>query len=358
MQNAPPFFFDSLTRYGKAAPMSDPTLFVPPEWTPQAAVWGGWPHLRGEWGNAFDGARAEIAGFVKTLSQVTPVKIACGSREAYGSARFALESEIVAGRVSLHTLPAGDIWLRDTGPILAFEDAAQVALMFRFNGWGGKYVMTGDTMTAGGIASVERVPRHQQSFILEGGAVEVDGDGRLMTTRQCLLNPNRNATWTQDSAEHALKETFNVQSIIWLEDGLMNDHTDGHIDNIARFIGPGRVLCQSPSGTDDPNAERLQNIQSVLSQSGLELVTIPSPGRVLDDEGEVIPASHTNFLISNRHIFLPVYEDVHAPRAVEALEDALPGYNIIALPARNILEGGGAFHCMTQQIPVSKEATE
>lgn len=337
--------------------MSDHTLFVPPEWAPQTAVWVGWPHLRGEWGDAFEGAREEIAGFVKSLSQVTRVKIACGSREAYGSARFTLESEIEEERVSLHTLPAGDIWLRDTGPILAFEGAAQVALMFQFNGWGGKYVMTGDTMTASGIASVERVRRRQQSFILEGGAVEVDGDGRLMTTRQCLLNPNRNAAWTQGSAERALKKAFNVQTIVWLEDGLMNDHTDGHIDNIARFIGPRRALCQSPSGADDPNAERLQDIQSALSRSGLEVVTIPSPGRILDDEGEVIPASHTNFLISNRHVYLPVYEDVYAPGAVKALEDALPGYNIIALPARNILAGGGAFHCMTQQVPVSKEAT-
>ncbi|GAB5456325.1 MAG: agmatine deiminase family protein [Henriciella sp.] len=336
--------------------MSEPVRFVPPEWAPQAAVWVGWPHIRGEWGDAFDGARLEIAGFIRALSHVTPVKIACGSREAYGSAWFALEAEIAAERVSLHTLPSGDIWLRDTGPILAFESQRLIALSFEFNGWGGKYVMPGDTMTASGIASVERVPRYHQDFILEGGAVDFDGAGTVMTTRQCLLNPNRNAGWTERAAEHALKSAFGVETVIWLGDGLQNDHTDGHVDNIARFIGNGRALCQSPSGADDPNRQRLQAIQATLTQSGLEVVTLPSPGRILDDQGDIIPASHTNFLISNDHVFLPVYEETYAPRAIEALEDALPGYNIIALPARNILSGGGAFHCMTQQIPVAREA--
>ena len=336
--------------------MSKPARFVPPEWAPQAAVWVGWPHARGEWGAAFDGARDEIAGFVRALSKVTPVKIACGSREAFGSAWFALEPDIAAERVSLHTMPAGDIWLRDTGPIFAFESADPVALSFEFNGWGGKYVMPGDTMTAGGIVSVEQVPHDHQSFILEGGAVDFDGAGRIMTTKQCLLNPNRNAGWTKRDAEQALKPTFGVETVIWLGDGLINDHTDGHVDNIARFIGAGRALCQSPSGNDDPNAARLQDIHENLVRNGLDVVTIPSPGRILDDGGDVMPASHTNFLISNDHIFLPIYEETYASKAVQALEAAMPGYNIIALPARNILSGGGAFHCMTQQIPMAREA--
>ena len=336
--------------------MSDTATNVPPEWAPQAAVWAGWPHLRGEWGDAFDGARHEIASFVRALSHVTRVKIACGSREAYGSAWFALESEIALGRVTLHTLPSGDIWLRDTGPIIASKDDQPIALTFAFNGWGGKYVMPGDTMTASGIASVEGVAVLPQAFVLEGGAVDFDGAGRVMTTRQCLLNPNRNTGWNEEMAERALESAFGAETVIWLGDGLLNDHTDGHVDNIARFIGPGRVLCQSASGADDPNAERLKNIQSTLSRRGLEVVTIPSPGRILDDTGEVVPASHTNFLISNGHVFLPVYEDTYAPSAVKALEAAMPDYNIIALPARNILSGGGAFHCMTQQIPVAREA--
>lgn len=346
-----PFSLWFSNRYGKAAKMSESPLYVPPEWAPQAAIWVGWPHARGEWGQAFEGARAEIAEFVRALSRVTPVRMACGSREAYGSAWFALESEIQKKRVTLHTLPAGDIWVRDTGPVMAQRGQGQMALAFQFNGWGGKYVMPGDTMTAGGIASVERVPVRKHAIVLEGGAVDFDGAGRLLTTRQCVLNANRNPGWTEEVAERALKQAFGIDQVIWLGSGLVNDHTDGHVDNIARFIGPGRVLCQTPSGPDDPNADRLQEIEAALVQAGLEVATLPSPGRVLDADGCVMPASHANFLISNGHIFLPVYEETYAPQAVACIKALLPDYEVIALPARNILSGGGAFHCMTQQIP-------
>lgn len=331
--------------------MSDQFTFVPPEWAQQAAIWVGWPHLRGEWGEAFDGARAEIAGFVKALCDTTPVRIACGSREAYTSAWFAFETDISRGRVSLHTLPAGDIWLRDTGPIFAHRAGRAVALDFEFNGWGGKFAMTGDTMTAGGIASVENVARKPHAFVLEGGAIDLDGAGRLLTTRQCVLNSNRNPDWTEALASDALKQTFSVDQVIWLGEGLQNDHTDGHVDNIARFIGPGRVVCQSPSGPDDPNQAVLEAIDANLRAADLDVVQIPSPGKILDKDGIALPASHMNFVISNAHIFLPVYEDTYAPQAIAALEAALPDHTVIGLPARHILSGGGAFHCMTQQVP-------
>lgn len=346
-----PFSLCVLASYGKGAGMSDPTLFIPPEWAPQATVWVGWPHARGEWGSAFDGAREEISAFVRALCQITPVQIACGSREALGSARFALEPEIRAGRVKPHSLPSGDIWMRDTGPIFAWTPGQMTALQFRFNGWGGKYVMPGDEMTARGIASAQRVVCRAHDFVLEGGAIDLDGAGRLLTTRQCLLNPNRNPGWTLERAEEVLRSALSVDEIVWLGDGLMNDHTDGHVDNLARFIGAGRVLCQTPSGANDPNRDRLQATESDLRAAGLDVVTIPSPGLITDATGAPVPASHMNFLISNGHVFLPVYEDRYAPEAMAGLTLALPEHEIIALPALNILSGGGAFHCMTQQVP-------
>ncbi len=334
----------------KRAAMSAEHIYVPPEWAPQAAIWVGWPHLRGEWGTAFEGARIEIADFIRTLSHFTSVRVACGSREAYGSAYFAFEPELRSGRVTLHTLPSGDIWLRDTGPIFA-NGAEAVALRFVFNGWGGKYVLSGDAMTAGAIASVERTRLAQHDFILEGGAIDLDGDGRLLTTRQCLLNPNRNPDWTEDVAGDALKSVFDVNEVVWLEAGLLNDHTDGHVDNVARFIGPGRVICQSPSGNDDPNADLFTRIEQTLRAADLDVVLIPSPGLISDAHGDPTPASHANFLISNGVVFLPAYEHQYAPKAVDALEAALPDYKIIPMPARYIIAGGGAFHCMTQQVP-------
>ena len=331
--------------------MSETGISIPPEWAPQQAVWAGWPHIRGEWGQPFEVARLQIADFLKALCRVTPVKLTCGSREAYGSAFFAFEAEIKAGLISLHTLPAGDIWLRDTGPIMGQVAGDLTALGFKFNGWGGKYVMPGDTMTGGAIAAVEQVAFQPHDFILEGGAIDLDGAGRLLTTRQCVLNPNRNTGWNEADAEVALKAAFGVNHVIWLGDGLLNDHTDGHVDNIARFIAPGVAVCQSPSGADDPNAATYAAIEADLRAAGVEPVLIPSPGRIGDEDGDAIPASHMNFLISNGYIFLPTYEAIYAPQAVAALEAALPTHRIVALPANAILTGGGSFHCMTQQVP-------
>jgi len=350
-----PFSLSFSCFYGKGAAMMPDRTYVPPEWAPHAAVWVGWPHLRGEWGTAFEGARAEIAAFVRALAPVAPVRIACGSREAYTSAWMALDDLIETGRVQLHTVLAGDIWLRDTGPVLSQRGNQPQALRFEFNGWGGKYVMPGDRHTAQAVAAVERIPVKSFPFVLEGGAVDLDGAGRLLTTRQCVLNANRNSDWAEAEATHALKQAFGVEQVIWLDDGLKNDHTDGHVDNIARFIGPGRVVCQSPSGDDDPNEDTLATVEQALRNAGLEVVCVPSPGRIDDSAGAPVPASHVNFLISNGTLFLPIYETDYSAAAITVLEKALPDYKIVASAARNILSGGGAFHCMTQQVPAFEE---
>ncbi|MEM1389915.1 MAG: agmatine deiminase family protein [Pseudomonadota bacterium] len=319
-----------------------------PEWAPQAAIWAGWPRLPDEWGSAYDGAKDEIEIFLKTLANITPVKIACGSRTAYREAYFRFAN---TSNISLHTLPSGDIWVRDTGPIFTDNGEGLTAHIFRFNGWGGKYFMSGDDLTAGGIASAELSTHQRHSFIFEGGAIDHDGAGRLLTTRQCLLNPNRNPDWTEAKAETVLQDVFGATDIIWLDQGLLNDHTDGHVDNIARFIASGLVVCQKPSGHDDPNTETLKAVENQLRGSGLDVITLPSPGLIVDGYGAPLPASHMNFLISNGHIILPVYEPEHSVQAIAILEKALPEYKIIGLPARHILSGGGAFHCMTQQVP-------
>ena len=324
------------------------TPHIPPEWAPQAAVWAGWPRLPEEWGSAFAGAKDEVEGFLKALAKVTPVNVACGSRAAYGDAHSRFGDH---ANISLHTVLSGDIWVRDTGPVFGTTQNQLVANLFRFNGWGGKYIMPGDDMTAGGIASAELVQRTQHDFILEGGAIEIDGDDHLITTRQCLLNPNRNPDWTQAKAEAALRDALGVTNIIWLDQGLNHDHTDGHIDNIARFISPGRVVCQTPSGPDDPNADILKTVETDLRRGGLDVVTVPSPGLIIDEAGTPLPASHMNFLISNDHLFLPIFEDKYSAEAISIFDQVLPSTTIIPLPARHILSGGGAFHCMTQQVP-------
>ena len=216
------------------------------------------------------------------------------ARAALGNA-----AEIVPARY-------GDIWLRDTGPIFARGERGPVALRFITNGWGGKFDLPEDTTVGDDIAKLAGAPVRKFDFVLEGGAIEQDGDGTLLATRQTLLNENRNG-WSEAQAEAALREAFGAKKIIWIDRGLLNDHTDGHIDTLARFVGPGRVVCQSPAGADDPNAKVLNEIARMLEAATdalgrkLEVIRIPSPGLVLDDSGEVAPASHVNFVIANEH---------------------------------------------------------
>lgn len=327
--------------------MTDTLVRTLPEWRRQACVWVGWPRLEAEWGAAFGGARDEIVGFVRALSRFVPVRLAVGDAAAE---RAALEAGLDA-YAELCRVRTGDIWMRDTGPVFVDRGGQLTPIGFRFNGWGGKYVMDGDNGTAEDVAAAEGLALARHAFVLEGGAIEFDGTGRVLTTRECLLNPNRNPGWEEADAEAALDAAFAATEVIWLERGLLNDHTDGHIDNIARFVAPGRVVCQSPSDLGDPNADRLAEAEDTLRSAGLDVVTVPAPPPVFDADGAAMPASHMNFLITNGAVLLPAYDEVTAGAAVRALAEVFPDREVIPLPAGQILTGGGSFHCMTCPVP-------
>ena len=329
--------------------MMNPIRNVPAEWSRQQTLWVGWPHLANEWQGALAAARVEIAGFIRAAADFTPVRVACGSKQALDSASVALAP--INANIELVSVPSGDIWLRDTGPVMARTPDALIALCFRFNGWGGKFIMPGDCETAAAIAQYEGVPALQHDFVLEGGAVDLDGHGQLITTRQCLLHPNRGNGWSEAAADAALRHAFGVNNIVWLDYGLAHDHTDGHIDNLARFIGPGHVLCQTATGEDDPQAEILAATEDSLRAAGLQVDTIPSPGRIVAEDGEILPASHMNFTLLNDGLILPVYDPVPGARAIARLQVLCPDHRVIGLPANAILRGGGSFHCMTREIP-------
>lgn len=279
------------------------------------------------------------------------VVLACGD-EAEAAARAKLPS-----RARVQQAGFGDIWLRDTGPLFAQEGSTLVARRFGFNGWGGKYRLEGDETVGDDVAKAAGAIRQSFPFLLEGGAVEWDGEGTLLTTRQCLLNPNRNEGWDQARAEAALEDALGAERVLWLDEGLANDHTDGHIDNLARFVAPGHVVCQRPAGPDDPNHDVLVDIERALAAMtdargrSLKVSTVPSPGLVEGQEGEAVPASHMNFLITNRVVVVPVYGTDSAPLALAELSALFPGRLVVGLSARAILTGGGAFHCITQQEP-------
>jgi agmatine deiminase len=336
--------------------MTEERLCLPAEWAPQKAIWTAWPADPGEWNGDLAGPRRDVAGLVRALAASNRVRLLVSGCEAEESARAALGgvAEIVPARY-------GDIWLRDTGPVFAREGGAPLALRFKTNGWGGKYELPGDDTVGDEIARLAGAPTHKFDFVLEGGAIEHDGDGTILTTRQTLLNENRNG-WSEAEAEAALCEAFGARKIIWLDQGLLNDHTDGHIDAIARFVAPGRVVCQAPAGADDPNARILDEIARVLeaatdaSGRNLDVIRIPSPGLVIDAAGEIAPASHVNFVIANGVVAVPVYGTASAEAALRALEAVFPDRKIAGLPSRALLgsgdAGGGSFHCITREEPL------
>ncbi|MBL8537091.1 MAG: agmatine deiminase family protein [Hyphomonadaceae bacterium] len=324
---------------------------IPGEWAPHKAIWTGWPSAADLWGEDLEPARAEVAAMVHALAdngEGDRMRVLAHGREAEATAKLAL------GR-SAEIVPAafGDIWFRDTGPIFTADGKAHG---FLFNGWGGKYQLPHDDEVGARIALTAGAAYKRHDFILEGGAIEMDGEGTLLTTRQCLLNPNRNAHWTEEGAEVALKKALGIEKVLWLDEGLLNDHTDGHIDNLARFVAPGRVVCQAPFDRSDPNHDVLEEIALSLGAMRdaqgrkLDVIRIPSPGVVADEDGDIVPASHMNFIIGNSTVVVPIYSGT-GDDAVKALEPLFPGRKVVGLSSNAILTGGGSFHCITQQEP-------
>lgn len=336
-------------------PLTEQTVAVPPEWAPQRAMWTAWPAAASEWNGDLDTPRRDVAALVRALKPTNHVRLLVNGAEAETSAHAALgdAAEIIPAQY-------GDIWLRDTGPIFARRPDGAVALRFKTNGWGGKFDLPGDDTIGDDIAQATGTPIMGFDFVLEGGAIDHDGEGTILTTRQTLLNANRNG-WTTKAAETALRTTFNAKTIIWIDEGLAGDHTDGHVDNIARFIGPARVLCQAPSGTDDPNAALLdaiaRRLEAATDAKGrkFDVVRIPSPGRVVNAMGEIAPASHMNFVIANGVVVVPVYGTASEQTALDALRGVFPDRKVIGLPSHGLLGagdvGGGSFHCITLQEP-------
>lgn len=331
------------------------TTPVPAEWSPHRAMWVGWPSHGELWEENLEPAQAEVEALVRAL--VGPgrenVKLLVGKAEALAEARARFAGlrgvEVIDGRF-------GDIWLRDTGPIFGVGSA--LAAAFRFNGWGGKYELEHDDTVADQIGAASGVPLDRHAFILEGGALDHDGQGAILTTRQCLLNPNRNPDWTEAKAEAALAGALGARKVLWLGDGLLNDHTDGHVDNLARFVAPGVVAVPMAFGRNDPNADAYDHAAAVVSGEtdsagrALRVLRIPSPGFVGDGDERPVPASHMNFLIANGAVIVPTYGDAMAARlACEGLATVFPDREIIPLPSIALLSGGGSFHCISQQEP-------
>jgi agmatine deiminase len=324
--------------------MTTPPL---PEWAPHEAVWIGFPSHAELWEDDLAPAQAEVAAFAAAVhagGAGEEVRLVAADLAA------AAEARRLAPFATVLVEPFGDIWLRDTGPLVLGSGAARRAQGFGFNGWGGKYDLPGDDSIGQRLAATAGLTYAKADWILEGGAIDGDGSGLFVTTEQCLLNPNRNPGLDRAGIEQCLTRDLGATRIVWLGEGLANDHTDGHVDNLARFVAPGRVAIPE-AAPGDPNAEAYADAAERLLDADLEVTAIPSPGFVAAPDGEPQAASYMNFYIGNAAIVVPLYGAANDDPAVAAVGALFPGRRAIGLRADHILTGGGSFHCISQQVP-------
>ena len=322
------------------------TIIMPPEWAPQDWIWIGFPHLAEEWPGWLEPAQEQMADFASALAE-SGQEVRLLVRDEANEARA---RSLVSAKVTLERRVYGDVWLRDTGPLVVYENAARTARRFGFNGWGGKYLMPGDQEIGAELARDAGLGIATSPMILEGGAVDGDGTGLVATTEQCLLNPNRNPAMNREQIEAELAARLGFTRVLWLGDGLMNDHTDGHVDNLARFVAPNRLVVPQATGKDDPNAAIYEDAAARAAAAGVEVARIPSPGR-MERDGIVEPASYVNFAITSNLVVVPTFGSPHDADGVAAIAALLPDRDTIGLPGEAVLAGGGGFHCASQQMP-------
>ncbi|MEO0032472.1 MAG: hypothetical protein RIS94_2230, partial [Pseudomonadota bacterium] len=324
----------------------DGVMRMPPEWHPQDWLWIGFPHIADEWAGVIGPAQEQIAAFASAVAD-SGQQVRLIVRDAGNAMRA---QSLVSPAVTLEQRVYGDVWLRDTGPLVVSGPDGRRARLFGFNGWGGKYLMPGDQEIGADLAASAGLQADRADWILEGGALDTDGTGLVATTEQCLLNPNRNPHLDRAGLEMRLNRDLGFDRVLWLGDGLINDHTDGHVDNLARFVGPNRLALPRATGPGDPNAAIYADAAARARDFGVDVVDVPSPGLV-EWGGMVQPASYMNFVITTNLVVVPIFGTVHDEDGVAAIAELFPDRATVGLMADAVLAGGGGFHCSSQQMP-------
>ncbi|NJR70982.1 MAG: agmatine deiminase family protein [Synechococcales cyanobacterium CRU_2_2] len=350
--------------------MSHP-FFLPPEWAPHAATWSVWPRDDAYWSGCLAIAQADLAGFLNTLAEFEQVRVLVHDEATKKEARSHLSDAI-----TLHEIPNRDIWLRDSGPIFVQRDlphdlsgnqaasadeAELAAVSWEFNAWGDRFPWELDNQIPDAMAKQLGLHLFYPGLILEGGSIDVNGTGLCLTTKQCLLTPSRNSHCSMAEIETALGQYLGITEVIWLDQGLEGDHTDGHVDTITRFVGECTVVtsvCTDPADANfEPMAANCRQLEAFCDRAGqpLRVIPLPLPQQQLDFQGERLPLTYANFYIANDVVLVPTYGDRNDELALEVLQEAFGegqgDRTVIGLPARGLIHGGGAFHCATQQQP-------
>lgn len=337
---------------------------MPAEWEPHAATWLSWPRPEGvSFPDSYERVVPTLAAMVDALADSEPVHInVCDAgHEALVRQQLAV-ARARTEHVKFFRIPSNEPWCRDHGPIFLTRSEAPrlVILDWDYNAWGWKYPpFDDDDLVPTRVGEQLGVPVYRPGMVLEGGSIDVNGSGTLLTTKGCLLHPNRNPDLSQSEIEARLRDYLGVQRILWLGDGIEGDDTDGHVDDVTRFAARATVLTAVEEDEADANYEPLQaNLQllkTMQAEDGtpLQVHGLPMPRKIMR-EGQRLPASYANFYIANKVVLLPVFSDAHDRWAIAVLESAFPGRKIVPIDCRELIWGLGAFHCLTQQMPLAK----
>ena len=342
------------------------TTVLPAEWAPQDAVQLTWPRADGDFSRWFDAVERCFLALAVAIARYEPLLVACAAEPKKLRQRL-VRAGVPEARVRVFGVPSNDVWARDHGPITVLRNRQPVHLDFTFNGWGGKFDAREDDRITRRLAAQQAwsAPVETVDFVLEGGAIDSDGAGTLLTTERCLLAPTRNPGQDPAQIEEKLKAWFGLTRVLWLKRGdLLGDDTDGHIDTIARFCDPGTIAYQACDDRQDAHYEELGAMAAELATfrdawgKPYRLVPLPLPPAIHDDTGRRLPAGYPNFLIVNGAVLVPTYDCPTDEPALERLRPCFPGRELIGIDCRALIHQYGSLHCVTMQIPKAPSLQE
>lgn len=331
----------------------------PAEWEPQEAIWFAWPVRRTLWPDCFDRVREQLAALYVLAARFQPVRVLCAAAEQPGLLKL-MAAQGDASAVELFDYQSDDVWIRDFGPLFLIHDQKQELCIadWRFNAWGNKFPNQKlDDRASAWIAAQIGIRRFAFDQVLEGGAVESNGAGLILTTDVVVLNPSRNGATTAAKVERQLTSRLGADTVLWLHDGLVGDDTDGHIDNLARFFKADGILIAEVSDPQDANypalSDNIRRLQEFRTPCGAPFASVQLPlPDPLTHEGEPLAASYLNFVVLNGAVLVPTYnQPTNDAQALELIGDCFPEREIIGVDCTDIIKEGGALHCMSQHQP-------
>lgn len=336
--------------------MNSDTRIFPAEWAPQDGILLAWPHPDTDWAPCLDEVEQCYTAIVRAIAADEQVVIVCPDPDRV---RRALR-DIDPGNITIVDLPTNDTWTRDYGPLTVLENGRPRLLNFTFNAWGMKFAANHDNLVTPHLSALRILDTRIENctdFVLEGGSIETDGQGTLMTTIECLLSPNRNGFTSPEKIEQRLKQSFNVSNVLWLSCGFLpGDDTDSHIDTLARFLPGGNIVYSTarPGSDEFEELERMREQLATFTDAfgrPYRLTPLPAPAPIRDDDGYRMPATYANFLITNRHIFVPTYRQPDTDAQAVATIAALAGdREVVGIDCLPLIYQHGSLHCATMQL--------